>query len=104
MSSAVEREKKREINIYQPGNKQSLRLSELAHLEDLKSSDVQDPDERGPLALSAVQGSVDPVHQPAEQTLICGLRQSLHCKVSLNTHKNEQKHKNLCFYCTAFLK
>ncbi len=104
MSSAVEREAKREINSYQLSNKQSLRLSEPAHLEDLKSSDVQDPDERGPLALSAVQGSVDPVHQPAEQTLICGLRQSLHCKISLNTHTELNKNIKMYVSITALLK
>ncbi len=53
------------------------------YLEDLKSSDIKDAYEGGSLSLSAVQSSVDPVDQPSEQTLICGLRQGLNSKVSL---------------------
>lgn len=52
-------------------------------LEYFKSSDVQDADERGSLSLPAVQGSVDPVDQPSEQTLVRGFGQGLNGKVSL---------------------
>lgn len=52
-------------------------------LEDFKSSDVQDADERGSLPLPAVQSSVDPVDQPSEQTLVRGFGQGLNGKVSL---------------------
>lgn len=55
----------------------------INYLEDLESSDIKDPYEGSPLSLSAVQSSVDPVDQPSEQTLIRGLRQGLHSKVSL---------------------
>lgn len=44
------------------------------NLEDLKASNIKDAYEGGPLSLSAVQSSVDPVDQPSEQTLVCGLR------------------------------
>lgn len=53
------------------------------YLEDLESSNIKDPYERSSLSLSAVQSSVDPMDQPSEQTLIRGLRQGLHSKVSL---------------------
>lgn len=53
------------------------------NLEDFKASDIQDPDEGGSLSLSAVQSSVDPVNQPPEQALVCGLGQRLDGKVSL---------------------
>ena len=55
------------------------------HLEDLKAGDVQDADEGGALPLGAVQGLVDAVDQPAEQTLVRGLGQGLHRKVCLET-------------------
>lgn len=53
------------------------------YLEDLKSGYIEDANEGRSLSLSAVQGSVDPVDQPPEQTLICCLRQRFNGKVSL---------------------
>lgn len=53
------------------------------HLKYLKASNVQDANERGPLPFGPVQGLVDAVDQPAEQTLICRLGQGFNSKVSL---------------------
>lgn len=58
-------------------------MEKKLNLEDFKASDIQDSDEGGSLSLSAVQSSVDPVNQPSEQTLVCGLGQRLNGKVSL---------------------
>lgn len=57
------------------------------NLEDFEPSDIQDSNEGGSLSLSAVQSSVDPVNQPSEQTLVCGLGQRLNGKVSLQERR-----------------
>lgn len=61
----------------------SLSATPGTNLEDFKSSNVKDSNEGGSLSLSAVQSPVDPVNQPSEQTLVCGLGQRLDGKVSL---------------------
>jgi len=53
------------------------------HLEDLKASDVQDPDEGGTRLEGTVKGFVDSEHNPLEQTLIQCLCESLGRKLSL---------------------
>lgn len=53
------------------------------HLKDLKTSDVQDADERRPLPFGPVQRLVDAMDEPTEQPLICRLGQSLNGKVGL---------------------
>lgn len=53
------------------------------HLKYLKASDIQDAQEGGCLPLTLVQGLVDSCENPVKQTLVHGLSQSLHCKISL---------------------
>lgn len=53
------------------------------YLEDLKSRDVQDPQERSPLPVGLVQGFVHAAEYPAEEAFISGLGQSLYGKVCL---------------------
>ena len=48
-----------------------------SHLEDLKSSNVQDANEGGSTPEGAVQGLVHTEHNPLEQTLVQSLGQSL---------------------------
>lgn len=52
-------------------------------LEDLEASNVQDAQEGGALAGTAIQGPVEAQDQPAEEALVGGLGQSLQCEVSL---------------------
>ena len=47
------------------------------HLEDLKAGNVEDSDEGGLRAESAVQRLVDPLHDPLEQALVECLGQRL---------------------------
>lgn len=53
------------------------------YLKDLKSSNVQDSQERGPLPVGLVQGFVHTAEDPAEKALVRGLGQSLDGKVGL---------------------
>lgn len=69
-----------------------------AHLEDLKSSNIQDADEGGSLPLPAVQSSVDPVNQPPEQTLVRRLCQSLNGKVRLQGEMQLSQTHTFMFY------
>lgn len=59
------------------------------NLENLKTSNVQDADEGGPLPFGSVQSFVNAMDQPAEQTLICGFSQGLNSKVSLQAERGE---------------
>lgn len=65
------------------------------HLKDLKASDIEDADERRPLAFGPVQGLVDAVDQPAEQPLICCLGQGFNSKVSLRKNQRAQGQEEL---------
>ena len=65
------------------------------HLKDLKTSNIQDTDERRPLAFGSVQSLVDAVDQPAEQTLICCLGQGFNSEVSLRKNKRGQDQEEL---------
>jgi hypothetical protein len=58
-------------------------LLEAVDVKDLKSGNVEDADERGALALGAVQGPVDPRHDPLEEALEHGLGDGLHGKLDL---------------------
>lgn len=58
-------------------------FSDDLHLKDLKASDIQDAQEGRRLSLTLVQRLVDSGQDPAEQTIIHRLCQSLHCKISL---------------------
>lgn len=62
--------------------RQSLGVWACSHLKDLKTSNVQDPNEEltGQLC---VQSLVDPRHQPPEQPVVGGLGQSPHGKHDL---------------------
>ena len=61
----------------------------LLYLEDLKSSNIQDSNERCALALGPVQSFVDPGYQPLEEALIHGLTDSLDCVLHLQAiHPN----------------
>lgn len=53
------------------------------YLKDLKSSDIQDTNERGSLPLGLIQGLIDSHDQPAEHPLVGGFGQSLDCKLGL---------------------
>lgn len=61
----------------------NLSSSRTAYFKDLKSSNVQDANERGSLSLGLVQSFIDSQHQPAEHPLVRGFGQSLDCKLSL---------------------
>lgn len=58
-------------------------FSDDFHLKDLKASDIQDAQEGRRLSLTLVQCLVDSGQDPAEQTFVHRLRQSLHCKINL---------------------
>jgi hypothetical protein len=58
-------------------------LFEAVELEDLKASDVEDANEAGALSLGAVQGPVDPGHDPLEQPLVHGLCDGLDGELDL---------------------
>lgn len=53
------------------------------NLKNLKSSDIQDSDERRPLPFGPVQSFIDTVNQPAEEPLVGSFCQSFYCKVCL---------------------
>ena len=58
-------------------------LAPGADLEDLEAGDVQDAEEGGALAGTAVQGTVEAQDQPAEEALVGGLGQGLQREVGL---------------------
>ena len=53
------------------------------HVKDLEPGDIEDAEEAGALALSAVQRAVDAGHQPLEQALVARLRDGLDGKLHL---------------------
>lgn len=55
----------------------------MTYLKNLKSSDVQDPNEGGPLPFGPVQSFIDAVNEPAEEPLIGSFCQSFYCKICL---------------------
>lgn len=61
------------------------------YLENLETGHVEDADERGALTLGAIQGPVDPVHQPTEHPLVASLGDCLHRKLHL-------KPDNSCYF------
>lgn len=67
------------------------------YLKDLKSSDVQDPQERSPLPVGLVQGFVHTAEYPAEKALIGGLSQSFYGKVGLQGGGGHHDSRGLCF-------
>lgn len=74
----------------------------VSHLKYLEAGDIQDAQEGGGLPLSLVQGLVDSCENPVKQTLVHGLSQSLHCKVSLRrerTIRMEEVRKKGLFQC-----
>ena len=48
-------------------------LLEAVHLEDLEASNIENTDKTGPLSLGSIQRTVDPRHDPFEQSLVGGL-------------------------------
>ena len=47
-------------------------LLEAVHLEDLEASNIENTDKTGPLPLGSIQRTVDPRHDPFEQSLVGG--------------------------------
>lgn len=60
-----------------------LKKHDNEHLKDLKTSDIQNANERGPLTFGPVQGFVDAMNQPAKESLIGCLSKGFNSKVSL---------------------
>ena len=58
------------------------------HGKDLKTSNIQDADEGGSLALGAVQGAVDTHHNPLEEPLVQSLANGLYSKLTLPGRKS----------------
>ena len=48
-------------------------LLEAVHLEDFETSNIENTDKTGPLPLGSIQRTVDPRHDPFEQSLVGGL-------------------------------
>ena len=63
----------------------------LTHIKDLKSSNVQDPDEVLP-GLLGVQLLVDAGDHPQEHLLIDGFGKSTHCVIYLHGQSNDHCH------------
>lgn len=60
-----------------------LRKHYNEHLKDLKTSDIKNANERGPLTFRPVQGFVDAMNQPTKESLIGCLSKGFNSKVSL---------------------
>jgi hypothetical protein len=54
------------------------------YLEDLETGDIEDADERGTLALGAVERLVDANDEPPEELLVQGLGEGLDGELHLN--------------------
>ena len=63
----------------------------LTHIKDLKSSNVQDPDEVLP-GLLGVQLLVDAGDHPQEHLIIDGFGKSTHCVIYLHGQSNDHCH------------
>lgn len=61
------------------------------HGKDFKTSNIEDADERGTLALGAVQRAIDAHHNPFKETFVQSLANGFHCKFTLKeTFRNYQ--------------
>ncbi len=77
-------------------------LLEAVELEDLKASDVEDANEAGTLSLGAVQGPVDPGHDPLEEAFVHRFADGLDGEFDLFL-KRESKHLRDCFICNYII-
>ena len=60
-------------------------LLKRIELKDFKTGHIENADERGSLALGAIQRAVDARHQPTEHAFVAGLRNGFHGELNLSS-------------------